>query len=229
VLGAIVNRLNEPIPEVAGGTRSRLRQPERVIDPDDVAAALPAFGETGFALIGAVPWDPAMVTPRVIDVAHHLDAEPIHAGEWETRRVVDVAMIARTVRNMTHRLRPEALVVAPGDRDDVLVAACMAALNGVPLAGIVLTGGLEPGAETLKLCERAFATGLPLLAHRDRLVRHQRARAAAMNLEVPIDDVERMETVMDAVAARSTSRTCASASPPTASRGCRPRRSCTDS
>jgi len=201
VLGAIVNRLNEPIPEVAGGTRSRLRQPERVIDPDDLAAALPAFGETGFALIGAVPWDPAMVTPRVIDVAHHLDAEPIHAGEWETRRVVDVAMIARTVRNMTHRLRPEALVVAPGDRDDVVVAACMAALNGVPLAGIVVTGGLEPGAETLKLCERALATGLPLLrTETDSYVTS--VRAAAMNLEVPIDDVERMETVMDAIASR---------------------------
>ena len=41
-------------------------------------------------------------------------------------------------------LRPNVLIVTPGDRDDVLLAACIAALNGVPLAGILLTSGIYP-------------------------------------------------------------------------------------
>jgi phosphate acetyltransferase len=199
VLGVIVNRLNEPIGEVVGGTRSDLRAPAEALDAAALRERLPALRSGDLVLVAAVPWKQAMVAPRVMDVARQLGATPIYPGQMATRRVVDVAAVARTVRNMTHRLRPDALIVTPGDRDDVLLAACMAALAGVPLAGIVLTGGLEPDPSVLKLCERSFATGLPLLrVEADSYVTS--ARAAAINLEVPIDDVERIETVMDAVA-----------------------------
>ena len=150
-------------------------------------------------LIGAIPWQPALAAPRVVDVARALGATILREGEMATRRVVDVAMIARTLRNTLHRLRPDALIVTPGDREDVLVAASMAALNGVPLAGVVLTGGIEPAPSVVELCERAFQTGLPLLTvESDSYVTS--ARAASMNLEVAIDDVDRMERVMAAVA-----------------------------
>jgi phosphate acetyltransferase len=199
VLGIIVNRLNEPIGEVIGGTRTSYRVPEETLDAAALRERLPAVRSGDLVLVGAVPWKQAMVAPRVVDVARQLGAVPIRAGQMETRRVVDVAAVARTVRNMTHRLRPDALIVTPGDRDDVLLAACMAALAGVPLAGIVLTGGLEPDPAVLKLCDRAFATGLPLLkVEADSYVTS--ARASRLNLEVPIDDVERIETVMEAVA-----------------------------
>ncbi|MBA2667845.1 MAG: phosphate acetyltransferase [Trueperaceae bacterium] len=199
VLGVIVNRLNEPIGEVVGGTRSEMRLPEEQLDAQRLRERIPALAVGDLELVGAVPWKQAMVSLRVVDVARQLGATPLFAGQMATRRVVDVAMVARTVRNMTHRLRPDALIVTPGDRDDVLLAACMAALAGVPLAGIVLTGGLEPEPAVLKLCERAFATGLPLLrVDADSYVTS--ARAARLDLEVPIDDVERIETVMDAVA-----------------------------
>jgi phosphate acetyltransferase len=199
VLGVIVNRLNEPIGEVVGATRSELRIPSETLDGERLREVMPDLASGDLVLIGAVPWKQAMVSPRVIDVARQLGATPIIEGQMRTRRVVDVSMVARTVRNMTHRLRPDALIVAPGDRDDILLAACMAALAGVPLAGVVLTGGLEPEPAVLKLCDRAFATGLPLLrVDADSYITS--ARASRINLEVPIDDVERIETVMDAVA-----------------------------
>jgi phosphate acetyltransferase len=199
VLGVIVNRLNEPIGEVLGGTRTELRTPAETLDAGRLRERLPDLASGDLVLIGAVPWKQAMVSLRVVDVARQIGATPIIEGQMTTRRVVDVSMVARTVRNMTHRLRPDALIVAPGDRDDVLLAACMAAIAGIPLAGVVLTGGLEPEPGVLKLCERAFATGLPLLrVDADSYVTS--ARAARVNVEVPIDDVERIETVMDAVA-----------------------------
>lgn len=198
VLGVIVNRLNEPALEVVGGTRTGAVPVERVLSADDLRREVPVL-QAGLALIGAVPWHPQFAAPRVIDVAQHLGARTIHAGEMDSRRVIDVAMVARTLRNMTYRLRPDALIVTPGDREDILVAACMAALNGVPLAGVVLTGGIDPHPAVLELCQRAFDTGLPVLAvDTDSYVTS--ARAAAINLEVAIDDVDRMERVMDAVA-----------------------------
>lgn len=199
VVGVVVNQLNAPTMDVIGATRTAIRAPSVRLDADEVRRGLPVLERLGATLIGAVPWNPAMVSPRTLDVANHLGARVLMEGELATRRVVDVSLVARTVSHMTHRLRPDALIITPSDRDDIIVAAGMAALNGVPLAGLVLTGEVEPDDNVMKLCAKAFATGLPVLrVDSDSYV--TAARAAAMNLEVPLDDVERMETVMDAVA-----------------------------
>src|SRR5690606_34631132 len=133
------------------------------------------------------------------DVAQQLGAAVLSRGDLMTRRVVDVSLVARTVANMTHRLRAGALLITPADRDDVILAVCMAAMNGSPLAGLVLTGDLEPSPQVMRLCAKAFATGLPLLSvTTDSYV--TAARVAAMNLEVPVDDEVRIEKVMQRVA-----------------------------
>src|SRR5690606_35021962 len=164
-----------------------------------IRAGAGIFSEGRFELLGAVPFDPVMVSPRTYDVAMHLGAEVVSRGELMTRRVVDVSLVARTVSNMTHRLRPGALLITPADRDDVILAASMAAVNGTPLAGLVLTGDLEPNPHIMHLCSKAFATGLPVLkVQTDSYV--TAARSAAMNLEVPADDVARIERVMERVA-----------------------------
>lgn len=199
VIGVVVNQLNAPRADVQGTTRTALQMPEETLAAADLRQRLRIFRNPGFALLGAVPWDQAMASPRTLDVAKHLGATVVYEGELATRRVVDVSLVARNVAHMTHRLRPDALIITPSDRDDIVIAAGMAALNGVPLAGLVLTGEQEPSQDVLKLCEKAFATGLPLLrVPTDSYV--TAGRAAAMPGEVPLDDVQRMERGMDSVA-----------------------------
>src|SRR5690606_23113301 len=61
------------------------------------------------------------------------------------------------------------------------------------------TGDMAPNPRVLQLCAKAFETGLPLLrVDTDSYVTS--ARAAAINLEVPSDDLDRIERVMDTVA-----------------------------
>jgi phosphate acetyltransferase len=96
-------------------------------------------------------------------------------------------------------LRPDALIITPGDRDDVILATCMAAMNGVPLAGLLLTSGIEPAKNITDLCQRAYQAGLPvLLVYTDSYM--TAANCASMDTGVPIDDLERIERVMDEVA-----------------------------
>jgi len=198
LLGAIVNKLNAPVQEVTAAARTLEHEPAEPLDAVALKARMRAFSGD-FRLLGAVPWDRSLVSPRTLDLARHLGARALSEGEMRERRVVDVSVVARTVANMTHRLRPGALIITPGDRDDVILATAMASLNGVPLAGMVLTGGIEPDERIMKLCERAVANGLPvLLVDDDSYV--SAAKAAALNLEVPPDDLERIERVMDAVA-----------------------------
>jgi phosphate acetyltransferase len=152
-----------------------------------------------FHLLGAIHFNPQMLSPRTYDMAKHLGAKILHEGELMTRRVVDVKIIARSVKNMLFTLRPNTLIVTPADRDDIILAVCMASLNGVPLAGLVLTGeggGLRPEENVLKLCEKAFKTGLPLLLLESDSYTSA-FKAASIDMQVPVDDIERIHNVMD--------------------------------
>jgi phosphate acetyltransferase len=96
-------------------------------------------------------------------------------------------------------LRSGTLIITPGDRDDVLLAACMAALNGVPIAGLVLTGGLRPSSSVWDLCRAGLATGLPVM-----LVPHETMVAvlniSRINKEIPLDDRDRLQQAVQTVA-----------------------------
>ncbi len=121
------------------------------------------------------------------------------AGEIDGRRVQAIHLLARTVPNMMHTFRPGNLLVTPADRDDVLLAACMAALKGIPLAGVILTGDIEPDGRILSLCSPGVATGLPVL----RVRTNSYATASqlnAMSAEVPSDDLQRIQSAMEFVA-----------------------------
>jgi phosphate acetyltransferase len=91
------------------------------------------------------------------------------------------------------------LLIIPGDRQDLLVAASLAALTGTHLAAVLLTGGREPDAAVLKLCEPALATGLPLLAVD---LGAFSAATAVNNLDrsIAADDHERVDMVATSIA-----------------------------
>lgn len=205
VIGCILNKVGAPEPgsqqviaeEEPNEEDKRLAAKPRSIE--DLEAVLPVFQGDQFKLIGAVPWNPLLVAPRTKDVANHLGASIINAGQINERRVQSITVCARTMPNMLHTLRAGTLVVTPGDRDDILMAASMAALNGVPLAGVILTGGIKPEESVMQLCHSAFATGLPVLT--SELNTFSSAQLLnSMNTEVPAEDVSRMESVMEAVA-----------------------------
>jgi phosphate acetyltransferase len=157
------------------------------------------FNSGRFELLGAIPINSTLQAFRTRDVARHLNAEIVHAGDMATRRVHSVALCARTVSHIHHVFTPGALLIMPADRDDVILGAALTALNGVALAGIVLTGDTELSPGLHSLCRRAFDTGLPVF--KVRTGSYQTAlNLSRMSPEVPADDTERMNLVMDFIA-----------------------------
>lgn len=151
-----------------------------------------------FHLIGAIPWQQTLIALRMQDVCTYLGAQVLYEGDM-SRRVHRIELCARTVANTLSVYQPYTLLVFPGDRDDVFIAACMAAMNGMPLAGILLTGGLRPHASVLTLCAQAIQTGLPVL--QVSTASYQTASTLAHRpAEVAIDDLELIEQAMDHVA-----------------------------
>ncbi|HET6437386.1 MAG TPA: phosphate acetyltransferase [Anaeromyxobacter sp.] len=151
--------------------------------------------------VALVPCNCDLAAPRTSDVAAALSAQVLHEGEARNRRVHDVAVCAMTVSNALKALKPGTLVVTPGDRNDVLLAAAMTATSGTRLAGVLLTGGLEPDAGVLSLCKKAFEGGLPLLSVEDGSY-GAATRVSTLNPEIPSDDKDRIERTMNYVADR---------------------------
>lgn len=151
-------------------------------------------GTAQFPVIGLVPFSNVLSVPRTLDVADAIGAEWLNMGEAKTRRVQRSTLTARTVSNALSSFKPGTLIVTPGDRDDLLVAAALSTMNGMPLAGILLTGGYMPSQEIIELCRPALKTGLPVLSV-DTDSFEAVTRLSKMSNEIPSDDLERAEQV----------------------------------
>jgi phosphate acetyltransferase len=84
------------------------------------------------------------------------------------------------------------MMIIPGDRDDLLLAVCMAAMRGTQVAGILITGGLKPDPRVWKLCGPALDAGLPVLTIQLQYAMQSVLYLPHLNLEVPLDDRDRM-------------------------------------
>jgi phosphate acetyltransferase len=172
-----------------GGLLAELRAHSRVLASGDLP------------LLGVIAQAPALSAPRTLDVARHLGAEVVNEGEAALRRVLSTVVTARSVPKMAQLFTSGALVVTPGDREDVVMAAALAHLSGVPLAGLLFTSGSAPEDAIEKLCRAALSSSLPVL----RVGTNSYTTASnlsRMDARVPHDDLERMERTLDFIADR---------------------------
>ncbi|MBD0323405.1 MAG: phosphate acetyltransferase [Aldersonia sp.] len=178
VVGAVVNR-------VIGNT------------PEAVDVLRRALAMRGITLVGAVPFREECTWPRLRDIVAGLDVTVLNGGDTG-RRVKDVIVAAQAVPGLLPLLKEGRLVIVPGDRHEVILSTCLAAMNGTRLAGLLLTVGAEPDSRVWELCRPAAATGLPIL-----LTQEYSYETAALvhgaDPEVPVDDAERAHCVMSLV------------------------------
>ncbi|ANE74202.1 phosphate acetyltransferase [Dickeya solani] len=200
ITGVIINKLNAPVDE-QGRTRPDLSEIFDDSNKASVANVDPKllFANSPLPVLGCVPWSFDLIATRAIDMANHLNARVINAGDIQTRRVKSVTFCARSIPHMLEHFRPGSLLVTSADRPDVLVAACLAAMNGVEIGALLLTGGYEIDPAINKLCERAFQTGLPVFMVNTNTWQTS-LNLQSFNLELPADDHERVEKVQEYVA-----------------------------
>jgi phosphate acetyltransferase len=185
-----------------GGERARVvgavvnRVPDLTAERTEEIRAL--LARRDLALVGAVPYRPELGWPRVSDAVRGLDVRVLNAGEQD-RRVKSVIVGAQAVPGILPLLREGLLLIVPGDRDEIILSVCLAAMNGTRFAGLLLTLGVEPDPRVWELCRGAAATGLPVLLT-ERNSYETATTVHDMDPEVPVDDSERAGLVMTAVA-----------------------------
>lgn len=200
ISGVIINKLNAPV-DSEGRTRPDLSE---IFDDANGAVqanieVMQIFNSSPIRVLGCVPWSIELIATRAIDISRHLNAQVINQGDIESRRIRSITFCARSLPHMIQHFKPGSLLVTSADRPDVIVAASLAAMNGVEIGAILLTGGYDIPAEIQHLCQPAIDTGLPIFRVEGNTWQTA-LNLQSFNLEVPADDKERIELINDHVA-----------------------------
>ncbi|MGW4456488.1 phosphate acetyltransferase [Streptomyces albidoflavus] len=112
-----------------------------------------------------LPDDPALSAPTVRQISRALDGTVLLGDDAGLARdVLDFVFGGATLPTFLHALTPGCLVVAPGDRADLVVGALAAHSSGTPpIAGVLLTLGERPDPEVLRLASKV-APGTPVVS-----------------------------------------------------------------
>ena len=120
----------------------------------------------GHVPVWAIPEDSLLFAPTLRELADAVGATLIGGDETLlSREVLDVLVGAMSVEHLLERLEPGAVIITPGDRNDVLLGLLLAhQADGFPnLAGILLTGGFNP-SPTISRLVSGLSARLPILA-----------------------------------------------------------------
>jgi len=101
----------------------------------------------GLELLGVIPHQAMLSQPTMDLIREELKAELLNNPPTLHAAVEDVIVGAMGAQNALRFFKRGVLLITPGDREDILAAACA---HGEAMAGIVLTGGLQPGSGALR-------------------------------------------------------------------------------
>lgn len=124
------------------------------------------FARLGLELLGVMPQERMLSEPTLVDVARVIRGEVLSCAEGMRSRAGTVMIGAMSPGNVLARLEERTLLIVPGDRENVLLAALEQARELDPSTGrgivaIVLSESLLPGDATI---ERLRAAPWPVIA-----------------------------------------------------------------
>ncbi|MBC8084487.1 MAG: phosphate acetyltransferase, partial [Hymenobacter sp.] len=145
MLALVANKISpEQVEDVRGLLRAQL--PEEII-------------------LAVIPADKNLQNPTMKEIQERLGGKLLFGGQYLSNQVDHFITGAMQVPNFLTRIAENVLIVTPGDRADILLIALQAnaSANYPRVAGLVLTGGLEPDAPIIRLIE-GLQTVVPVLA-----------------------------------------------------------------
>ena len=135
IIGVILNKvLGEKVDYVADFARRGLKR-------------------KGLDLLGVLPYEQILCNPSVDLIYEELRAELLNSPPALHALVNDVVVGAMSAQNAMKFFKRGVLLITPGDREDIVLAACTGidAQSDEKMTGIVLTGGLRPPENILKI------------------------------------------------------------------------------
>jgi len=107
----------------------------------------------GLELLGVLPYEQILRNPSTELIMDELGAQLLNPTANVGMLVMDVVVGAMSAQNAISFFKAGTLLITPGDREDIVLAACasLELHEGAKMAGVVLTGGMRPGENILKI------------------------------------------------------------------------------
>ena len=181
-LGVIVNKIEtERLEEVDQGLRKILRK--RKID-----------------YLGTVPYDSILAKPRLYDISRSLDAEVLLGQDHLRNIAVETIIASMGFENALKYIHDGALIITGGDRNEILLG-CVTSLASPSypnISGIVLTGGLLPNDNIMKLIGTLSDLPIPILSVQCNTIETVN-RINSLVVHVSSDDTQKIEIAKSSI------------------------------
>jgi hypothetical protein len=113
------------------------------------------FRRLGIEVFGVIPYSPLLASPTIRQLQEDIRGELLNGEDNLDRLVGRVVVGAMPVPSIFDRLKGDVLLVTPGNREDLILAAIACDVPGIAedchVQGIILTGGIRPNRTVLKL------------------------------------------------------------------------------
>ena len=156
------------------------------------------FARLGLELLGVMPVQQILAEPSIQQVADTIRGTFYCNARFARNRASNVVMGAVSSANIRSKFLPGTLLIIPGDREDIVLAAISEAseCSERRLSGLILSDDLKPHASLLDMLEK---TNLPVVfSPKDSYSIAQ--HIFALTIKVQPRDTQKIESIQDLVA-----------------------------
>jgi len=111
------------------------------------------FQKINIDLLGLLPYISYLTEPNLFQITEAVKGKVISGFEKFSVKMRNIIVGAMTPRHALDYFKPDSLLITPGDREDLILAALTSSSQNL-IKGIVLTGGLCPHKTILDLIKK---------------------------------------------------------------------------
>jgi BioD-like phosphotransacetylase family protein len=153
----------------------------------------------GLEVFGILPYQKVLDIHTLREISEEVKIETLFAGENADRAVEQVLIGGMKVRDAVKFIRNNALMIIPGDRGDMIHAACDVHKGRFKkrstVSGIILSGGLKPSGWTMKLLKKSR---IPALSTKEDTYAIA-SRIHSMVVKLKPQDTDKIKLIVDMV------------------------------
>ncbi|MDE0768902.1 MAG: AAA family ATPase [Opitutaceae bacterium] len=157
-----------------------------------------ALDSLGIPLLGLLPAEKILTSPNLRQIFERADGEWLHkVDNTASRRISNIIIGAMTDPGFLDTITPGTLLITPGDREDIIMAALSyeATSQAGSISGIVLTRGITPHP---RLVKRVQQSTIPvILAENDSYV--VASRLHGMTVKTQPDDSDKIPLIQQMI------------------------------
>lgn len=155
--------------------------------------AEPGLKRKGIDLLGVVPYRSILTAPTIRQVLEELNGDLMNGETELDNRIEKTVVGAMTAHRALDYFDNKTLVITPGDREDLILAAMSSCVTGVGksycVSGILLTGDIYPHQTIQRLIQR---TSIPVIAVKDNTF-DTATKVHDLLVKIRPDDKEKIE------------------------------------